>query len=139
MTMHCSAMLARTGFGILLGLSGTGKTTLSADPERFRSATMSTAGTMTAFSTLKGVATPRRSTSPRRTSPRYVAIRTDALLENVAVDKDGNVDYFDTSKTQNGRVSYPIITLRTGTSRRWRGTRTVSSSDAMPLASFPQC
>ena len=35
-------------------------------------------------------------------------VKTDALLENVAVDADGNVDYFDTSKTQNGRVSYPI-------------------------------
>jgi phosphoenolpyruvate carboxykinase (ATP) len=38
----------------------------------------------------------------------YHAIRRDALLENVKVDKEGNVDFHDTSKTQNGRVSYPL-------------------------------
>lgn len=42
----------------------------------------------------------------------YRAIKTDAMLENVAmVDKDGRKipDYFNTSKTENGRVSYPIF------------------------------
>ena len=38
----------------------------------------------------------------------YKAIRRDALLENVTVNEKGNVDYSDTSITQNTRVSYPI-------------------------------
>ena len=39
---------------------------------------------------------------------RYGAVRRDALLENVVVDNDGNVDFDDASKTGNTRVSYPI-------------------------------
>ena len=38
----------------------------------------------------------------------YNAIRRDALLENVTVDKEGKIDYDDGSKTENTRVSYPI-------------------------------
>jgi hypothetical protein len=38
----------------------------------------------------------------------YRAIRKDAMLENVILKEDGSPDYFDVSKTQNGRVSYPI-------------------------------
>ncbi|MFP6616191.1 MAG: phosphoenolpyruvate carboxykinase (ATP), partial [Candidatus Hydrogenedentota bacterium] len=38
----------------------------------------------------------------------FAAIKRNALLENVVVDADGNVDYTDVSKTQNTRVSYPI-------------------------------
>lgn len=39
----------------------------------------------------------------------YRAIHTDALLENVKIRDDGTPDYFDTSITENGRVSYPIF------------------------------
>lgn len=39
----------------------------------------------------------------------YRAIRTDALLENVNIDDDATPDYFNTTKTENGRVSYPIF------------------------------
>lgn len=40
----------------------------------------------------------------------YRAIKKDAMLENVALKGDDLVpDYFDTSKTENGRVSYPIF------------------------------
>ena len=38
----------------------------------------------------------------------YKAIKRDALLENVSVNAEGVIDYFDTSVTQNTRVSYPI-------------------------------
>jgi phosphoenolpyruvate carboxykinase (ATP) len=42
----------------------------------------------------------------------YRAIRTDALLENVKLVGDDKVpDYFDVSKTENGRVSYPIFNI----------------------------
>ena len=39
----------------------------------------------------------------------YRAIHTDALLENVMINPDNTPDYFDVSKTENGRVSYPIF------------------------------
>ena len=39
----------------------------------------------------------------------YRAIHTDALLENVKISDDMAPDYFDTTKTENGRVSYPIF------------------------------
>ena len=42
----------------------------------------------------------------------YRAIKTDALLENVKITADGTPDYFDVSKTENGRVSYPIVSER---------------------------
>jgi ATP-dependent phosphoenolpyruvate carboxykinase len=66
-----------------------------------------------ASSTLRVAVTPRLSTCPKRqnrisTTPS----RRDALLENVKlVDKGGKKipDYFDVSKTENGRVSYPIF------------------------------
>ena len=38
----------------------------------------------------------------------YDAIKRDALLENVYIDNNNNVDYCNTSITENGRVSYPI-------------------------------
>ena len=38
----------------------------------------------------------------------YNAIRRDALIENVTVDAEGNIDFDDNSKTENTRVSYPI-------------------------------
>jgi phosphoenolpyruvate carboxykinase (ATP) len=48
----------------------------------------------------------------------YRAIHTDALLENVKIRPDGTPDYFDTSKTENGRVSYPIFHIPGYVSRR---------------------
>ena len=45
---------------------------------------------------------------PEKEPDIWKAIRRNALLENVVVDKNGHVDFSDTSKTQNTRVSYPI-------------------------------
>ena len=42
----------------------------------------------------------------------YNAIRRDALLENVTVDKDGKIDFADKSVTENTRVSYPIYHIK---------------------------
>ena len=54
----------------------------------------------------------------------YRAIHTDAMLENVALKKDAGgtlvPDYFDTTKTENGRVSYPIFHIDNYVSGRCR-------------------
>ncbi|MEC8740366.1 MAG: phosphoenolpyruvate carboxykinase (ATP), partial [Pseudomonadota bacterium] len=50
--------------------------------------------------------------SPEHEPDIYQAIRRDALLENVAVDKAGRIDYDDSSRTENTRVSYPIYHIQ---------------------------
>ena len=52
---------------------------------------------------------PRSSTLDKDSEPDiYNAIKRDALLENVTLDKDGKIDFTDKSVTENTRVSYPI-------------------------------
>ena len=110
MTMHCSANVGKDGDSALFfGLSGTGKTTLSADPERFLIGDDEHGWDDDGIFNFEGGCYAKTIDSRRRTSPRSTApSRRTPCSRIVAVDGDGNVDYFDTSKTQNGRVSYPI-------------------------------
>ncbi|MFH4963500.1 phosphoenolpyruvate carboxykinase (ATP) [Gaetbulibacter sp. M235] len=109
--MHCSANVGKDGdTAIFFGLSGTGKTTLSADPNRRLIGDDEHGWTKenSIFNFEGGCYAKVINLSAENEPEIYNAIKPGAILENVILDSNGHVNFENTSITENTRVSYPI-------------------------------
>ena len=110
-SMHCSANTDLDGknTAIFFGLSGTGKTTLSTDPKRLLIGDDEHGWDDNGVFNFEGGCYAKVINLDKDSEPDiYNAIKRNALLENVTLDKDGKIDFADKSVTENTRVSYPI-------------------------------
>jgi len=112
LSMHCSATAdAATGdSSVLFGLSGTGKTTLSADPKRELIGDDEHCWTDDGIFNIEGGCYAKAIFLTREAEPQiFDALRFGAVLENVVYDEaDHHVDFNNTSITENTRGAYPI-------------------------------
>ena len=111
LTMHCSANIGKDNdTAIFFGLSGTGKTTLSADPNRFLIGDDEHGWNEDGVFNLEGGCYAKTLNLCKFKEPDiYNAIRENSLLENTYINSNTLIpDYKNDSITQNGRVSYPL-------------------------------
>jgi phosphoenolpyruvate carboxykinase (ATP) len=111
LSMHCSATAdKKTGrSSLLFGLSGTGKTTLSADPKRNLIGDDEHVWTHEGIFNVEGGCYAKAvNLTPEKEPDIFQALRFGAVLENVVLDEDRVVDYANTSITENTRGAYPI-------------------------------
>ena len=115
LSMHCSATAdKRTGSSSLLfGLSGTGKTTLSADPKRHLIGDDEHCWSDDGIFNIEGGCYAKAiNLTPENEPDIFQALRFGAVMENVVLEEDRSVDFTDTSITENTRGAYPIEFIR---------------------------
>src|SRR5262245_56181935 len=115
LSMHCSATADRKSgrSSLLFGLSGTGKTTLSADPTRDLIGDDEHVWSDDGVFNIEGGCYAKAINLSAETEPDiFQALRFGAVLENVVLEDDRSVDFADTSITENTRGAYPIHFIR---------------------------
>ena len=112
LSMHCSATASRTTgeSAVLFGLSGTGKTTLSADPKRQIIGDDEHGWSDTGIFNIEGGCYAKAVYLTREAEPQiFDALKFGAVLENVVYDQaHRHVDFADTTITENTRGAFPI-------------------------------
>jgi phosphoenolpyruvate carboxykinase (ATP) len=115
LSMHCSATADKnTGrSSLLFGLSGTGKTTLSADPKRDLIGDDEHCWSDDGIFNVEGGCYAKAVNLTHESEPDiFAALRFGAVMENVVLEEDRTVDFADTSITENTRGAYPINFIR---------------------------
>jgi len=112
--MQCAANAGNDGgVAVFFGLSGTGKTTLSTDPDRMLLGDDAHGWDDEGIFSFEAGCYAKCTRLSREGEPDiFDAIKRDALLENLVVLSDGRIDFSNESKAENTRVSYPIYHIK---------------------------